>query len=627
MASFTAGSLPDLSGSWSNLSFRSCRSPTCSSTRNIKAKYLEQLQNFMTELDECYHSTVGDMENHATTLWKDLQRENKLPLGGVLMSSCEQELQELVRQIDIMVKSRENQLRQQTRRVQKQLESKTKECLQQKQTLDENFKKIMTLHSQLDNTAKERQDVVHMYETQLSDLKAEASRLRNEHERLHKKYQRKMRDMDKQGRTASELDLERSNEIKQLTNQLKESEEQNQNLELKNKELLSQMENLDIKYRGLSDKYQIQQQLLESKEQKFNSERDMLEDQLTSVMATVSAKTIDTEKRELIQKVEDYEKQRQEDDQEIQNLQDQILKKDEELTDLSNTEKLLKEAICAMKLDLEAKNKQISQLEQQTENLKSNPSEELQNKQLTSGQLDSLRSENHLLRQALIQQKGTVTNEQMEPRDSYTLAVELSKVKNEKLALQKTVNELSTQLKNCEIDFRQKIQDVMKKAQQAVEDIKNKHAWKIQKTMEETEKKLQLQWDERQQLAQQQAEEIKSLKQQIANLEQELSEEKENSKKAEEEADVLSRFTKEVDDIVQQSTPTSKQVTGIQASSQIVNDARADDSVFSIEKVKFQEYLSEEDNCRKEWEDSFEKNLQQIWQKTEATLQQFIENT
>ena len=31
----------------------------------------------------------------------------------------------------------------------------------------------MTLHSQLDNTAKERQDVVHMYETQLSDLKAE----------------------------------------------------------------------------------------------------------------------------------------------------------------------------------------------------------------------------------------------------------------------------------------------------------------------------------------------------------------------------------------------------------------------------------------------------------------------
>lgn len=621
----------------------------------------------MTELDECYHSTVGDMENHATTLWKDLQRENKLPLGGVLMSSCEQELQELVRQIDIMVKSRENQLRQQTRRVQKQLESKTKECLQQKQTLDENFKKIMTLHSQLDNTAKERQDVVHMYETQLSDLKAEASRLRNEHERLHKKYQRKMRDMDKQGRTASELDLERSNEIKQLTNQLKESEEQNQNLELKNKELLSQMENLDIKYRGLSDKYQIQQQLLESKEQKFNSERDMLEDQLTSVMATVSAKdtcidkmqaamellsksqkrtieenkrllhdqkvtnsnlqTIDTEKRELIQKVEDYEKQRQEDDQEIQNLQDQILKKDEELTDLSNTEKLLKEAICAMKLDLEAKNKQISQLEQQTENLKSNPSEELQNKQLTSGQLDSLRSENHLLRQALIQQKGTVTNEQMEPRDSYTLAVELSKVKNEKLALQKTVNELSTQLKNCEIDFRQKIQDVMKKAQQAVEDIKNKHAWKIQKTMEETEKKLQLQWDERQQLAQQQAEEIKSLKQQIANLEQELSEEKENSKKAEEEADVLSRFTKEVDDIVQQSTPTSKQVTGIQASSQIVNDARADDSVFSIEKVKFQEYLSEEDNCRKEWEDSFEKNLQQIWQKTEATLQQFIENT
>lgn len=49
-------------------------------------------------------------------------------------------------------------------------------------------------------------------------------------------------------------------------------------------------------------------------------------------------------------------------------------------SDLSNTEKLLKEAICAMKLDLEAKNKQISQLEQQTENLKSNPSEELQNK-------------------------------------------------------------------------------------------------------------------------------------------------------------------------------------------------------------------------------------------------------
>lgn len=43
----------------------------------FSAKYLEQLQNFMTELDECYHGTVGDMENHASTLWKDLQRENK----------------------------------------------------------------------------------------------------------------------------------------------------------------------------------------------------------------------------------------------------------------------------------------------------------------------------------------------------------------------------------------------------------------------------------------------------------------------------------------------------------------------------------------------------------------------
>ena len=60
------------------------------------------------------------------------------------MSSCEQELQELVRQIDIMVKSRESQLRQQTKRVQKQLESKTKECLQQKTTLDENFKKVIS---------------------------------------------------------------------------------------------------------------------------------------------------------------------------------------------------------------------------------------------------------------------------------------------------------------------------------------------------------------------------------------------------------------------------------------------------------------------------------------------------
>lgn len=621
MASFTAGSLPDLSGSWSNLSFRSCRSPTCSSTRNIRAKYLEQLQSFMTEIDASYCSSVGDMENHASNLWNDLQQENKLPLGGPLMNSCEQELQELVRQIDVMVKSRESQLRQHTRRIQKQMEAKTKECLQQKMTIDENLKKIMTLHGQLDDAVKEKQDVVLKYETQLSGLKTEASRLRNEHERLHKKYQRKMRDVEKRGKTTSEQDLEKDNEIKRITNRLMETEQQNQNYELKNQELLSQMENLDRTCKELSGKYQ----QLESKEHKFNSEKNMLEDQLNSAMGTISAKAMKTERVELAEKIKVYEKQKIEDNQEIQSLHDQVLKKDEELTDLNNTEVLLKEAVCAFKVELANKANRISQLEQQLETLKSNPSEELQNK-LANGQMDSLRSENHLLRKALIQQNVPGSSGQIEPvKEDPNFVEELTKIKNEKLALEKQVNELSTRLKNCEIDFRQKVQEVMKIAQQAVEDIKNKHSWKIQKTIEETEKKLHLQFEQHQQLAKQQAEEaIKSLKQRIDYLEKELSEEKE--KKTEEEPDVMSELSKVVDNIVQQATPKSNKSDTIKISTQKENATGSDYSTFSIEKVKLQEFLGEEDMRRKEWEDNFDKRLQEIWQKTEATLQQFIDN-
>ncbi|XP_065926292.1 centrosomal protein of 63 kDa isoform X6 [Magallana gigas] len=245
----------------------------CNISENSYQEYRELIKGLLVDSD---HLPNDPRMDRITGLWVDLQKDNRLP-KGVLTASCEAELQELMKQIDIMMATKKKDWEHQIQSLQSKVELRDKESLLQKSTIDQKHKEIIPtslighLRLQVETMEKSHRELVTCYEQQLTNLKSEVQKVKRDYERLSKKHVKQIKEHQRE-KDKSHTDLhESSSEIGRLNNKLLEYRQKAKDWELQRRTFQKQIEALDSQKKALSEKCEFIQ---ETKVEKLKSSLD-----------------------------------------------------------------------------------------------------------------------------------------------------------------------------------------------------------------------------------------------------------------------------------------------------------------------------------------------------------------
>ncbi|KFO98728.1 Centrosomal protein of 63 kDa, partial [Calypte anna] len=170
------------------------------------------------------------------------------------LTSCEAELQELMKQIDIMVAHKKSEWEGQTQALEACLSAREQELSSTRAALQEKHKEVGVLRHQVEDMEKTKQDMVREYEQQLKKFQEELCRLRRSYEKLQRKHQREARG------EASKRQGEDEAEMSRLTRKLEEFRQKS--LEWEKQRLLYQQQvaSLEAQRKALAEQSELMQQ-------------------------------------------------------------------------------------------------------------------------------------------------------------------------------------------------------------------------------------------------------------------------------------------------------------------------------------------------------------------------------
>ncbi|MEQ2279200.1 hypothetical protein AMECASPLE_006995 [Ameca splendens] len=154
-----------------------------------------------------------------------------------VLSSCEPELQELMRQIDIMINHQKREWEAQICNLELRVKGGEEELLISKKLIERRDLEIGLLHKQLEDIQRSRQDVVAKYEQQLQKLREELDKLK----RSYQKLQRKQLKETSGGANVTDHSKERQQHFSEWEHQWAEYQKQLTTLEAQNKSLTDEI--------------------------------------------------------------------------------------------------------------------------------------------------------------------------------------------------------------------------------------------------------------------------------------------------------------------------------------------------------------------------------------------------
>ncbi|XP_067158158.1 centrosomal protein of 63 kDa isoform X2 [Apteryx mantelli] len=338
-------------------------------------------------------------------LLEGMQRHGQ---GSGFLTSCEAELQELMKQIDIMVAHKKSEWEGQTQALEACLDVREQELSSARAALEEKYKEVGMLRQQLEDTEKAKQDMVREYEQQLKKFQEELARLRRSYEKLQKKQLKEAREQSAKREEEDQFEMSR------LTRKLEEFRQKSLDWEKQRLLYQQQVASLEAQRKALAEQSELIQtqlagrkQMLESVELASRSEIQHLTSKLERANDAICANELEVER--LNMRVDDLTENNRmilEDQQRVQEELRQSKKMSEVLQDekmeLRATLQSQEDFIESSKLHQEQLQKELARL---TETLHTKElliralEERLQEKQLSSPGLE------HLLLQLDVAQK------------------------------------------------------------------------------------------------------------------------------------------------------------------------------------------------------------------------------
>ncbi|XP_058513061.1 centrosomal protein of 63 kDa isoform X6 [Ochotona princeps] len=184
--------------------------------------------------------------------------------GGGFLTSCEAELQELMKQIDIMVAHKKSEWEGQTHALETCLDIREQELRTLRGQLEMKHKEVGRLHQQMEEHEKMKQEMALEYKQELSKLHEELGRLKRSYEKLQKKQIREFRGNAKNHK-------EDRSEIERLTGKIEEFRQKSLDWEKQRLIYQQQVSSLEAQRKALAEQSEIIQAQLTNRKQKLES--------------------------------------------------------------------------------------------------------------------------------------------------------------------------------------------------------------------------------------------------------------------------------------------------------------------------------------------------------------------
>ncbi|XP_039099777.1 centrosomal protein of 63 kDa isoform X3 [Hyaena hyaena] len=217
----------------------------------VRASQTTLMSWWPSNLQSCQNK--GDLAMEA--LLEGIQ--NRGHEGGFL-TSCEAELQELMKQIDIMVALKKSEWEGQTHALETCLDIRERELKALKGQLDMKHNEVVMLRQQVEEHEKVKQDMAMDYKQELKKLHEELGRLKRSYEKLQKKHVRDFRGNTKNHR-------EDRSEIERLTGKIEEFRQKSLDWEKQRLIYQQQVSSLEAQRKALAEQSEIIQILQEEK--------------------------------------------------------------------------------------------------------------------------------------------------------------------------------------------------------------------------------------------------------------------------------------------------------------------------------------------------------------------------
>ncbi|XP_010282363.1 PREDICTED: centrosomal protein of 63 kDa [Phaethon lepturus] len=217
--------------------------------------------------------------------------------SGGFLTSCEAELQELMKQIDIMVAHKKSEWEGQTQALEACLNVREQELSSARAALQEKHKEVGMLRHQVEDVEKAKQDMVREYEQQLKKFQEELSRLRRSYEKLRKKQLRETREEVNKRQGEDQFEMSR------LTRKLEEFRQKSLDWEKQRLLYQQQVASLEAQRKALAEQSELIQtqlanrkQILESVELASRSEIQHLTSKLERANDAICANELEVER-------------------------------------------------------------------------------------------------------------------------------------------------------------------------------------------------------------------------------------------------------------------------------------------------------------------------------------------
>ncbi|XP_038672278.1 centrosomal protein of 63 kDa isoform X2 [Scyliorhinus canicula] len=287
------------------------------------------------------------------------------------LTTCEAELQELMKQIDIMVAQKKSEWEAQFHSVETRLKVREQELSDFRLLLDQKHTEVGLLRQQLQDNEKVQHDMVVQYEAQLNIFREEIGKLKKSYEKLQRRHMKDKKDLCKEDLN-DRHEKQGTPELNRLNKKVEEFREKSLDWEKQRLYYQQQVSSLDAERKLLAEqcktiqqqsvKYQTQlsdrKQLVEQTELMSQSEMQHLRSQLERANDTICANDMTMERLNMtVDELKGANQQFKEGQrllqEELQQLQQLIQKSVEENEDLKS--KLQAQEATFQKKDLQQK--------------------------------------------------------------------------------------------------------------------------------------------------------------------------------------------------------------------------------------------------------------------------------